>query len=86
MSNLVSLTCPSLLILSKTQTGISNFWISGQSFVREDCSNTKTDNDINMKLKPETKLDKRNTATSKKSDGDILLANCDIIVIFPIYG
>ena len=50
MSNLVSLTCPSLLILSKTQTGISNFWISGQSFVREDCSNTKTDNESNQKL------------------------------------
>ena len=39
-----------------------------------------------MKLVPVTKLDKRNTATSKKSDSDVISANCEVIVNFPIYG
>ena len=39
-----------------------------------------------MKLGPVTKLDKRNKITSKKFDDGVMLANCDVIVIFPIYG
>ena len=39
-----------------------------------------------MKLRPVTKLDKTNIATSKKFDGDVISANCDVIVFFPIYG
>ena len=39
-----------------------------------------------MKLGPETKLDKRNKATSKKIDNDVMLENCDVIAIFLIYG
>ena len=35
---------------------------------------------------PVTKPDKKNTATSKKFDDDIMLKNCEVIVIFPIYG
>ena len=35
-----------------------------------------------MKLGPVTKLDKRNTATLKKLDDDVLSANYDAIVIF----
>ena len=35
-----------------------------------------------MKLGPVTKLYKRNTATSKKLDDDVLSANYDAIVIF----
>ena len=38
-----------------------------------------------MKLGPVTKLDKRNKTTSK-NDNDVILANCDVIVTFPIYG
>ena len=38
-----------------------------------------------MKLGAVTKLDKRNTVTSKKCDNDAMSANCDIIAIFPIY-
>ena len=38
-----------------------------------------------MKLGPVTKLDKKNKTTSKKIDGD-MLENCDVIVIFSIYG
>ena len=39
-----------------------------------------------MKLKPVTKLDKRNKTTAKKIDDNFISANCDVIVIFPIYG
>ena len=38
-----------------------------------------------MKVGPVTKLDKKNTATSKKLDDDAMSANCDVMVIFPIY-
>ena len=38
-----------------------------------------------MKLGPVTKLDKKNK-TSKKLDDDVMSANCEDIVIFPIYG
>ena len=39
-----------------------------------------------MKLGRVTKLDKTNTTTLKKLEDDAMLANCDVIVIFPIYG
>ena len=39
-----------------------------------------------MKLGRVTKLDKRNKKTPKKFDDYVLSQNCDIIVIFPIYG
>ena len=39
-----------------------------------------------MKLGPVTKLDKRNETTSKKSNDDVMSANCDAIAIFLIYG
>ena len=32
-----------------------------------------------------TKLNKRNTATSKKFDDGVMSTNCDVIVLFPIY-
>ena len=37
-------------------------------------------------MKPVSKLDKRNKATSKKSDNDTMSVNCDVIDIFSIYG
>ena len=39
-----------------------------------------------MKLEPVTKLDKRNKTTSKKSHVDVMLGNCETIVIFRIFG
>ena len=45
-----------------------------------------------MKLRSVTELDKRNKTTSKKKerkekkDDDLMSANCDVIVILPIYG
>ena len=39
-----------------------------------------------MKLGPVTKLDRRNKTALKKIDNDVMLGNCDVIVIFSIYG
>ena len=39
-----------------------------------------------MKLGPVTKLDKRNRSLSKKIYDDVIPVNCDVIVIFPIFG
>ena len=39
-----------------------------------------------MKFGPATKLDRRNTATSKKIGDNVMSKNCDAIIVFPIYG
>ena len=44
--------------------GISDFRISGQPLVKENCHNSRT-SDIDMKLGPVTKLDKGNKTPSK---------------------
>ena len=67
MPNVVSVTRPSLQILSKTQTQvfpISRFQVN--PFIKENCHNSRANNDINMKLRLLTKLDKRNKTKSKK--------------------
>ena len=83
MPNLVSLACPNLQILNKTKRG-SN--ISGQSFINENCHNSRISHDIDIKLGPVTRLDRGNTSTSKKIDDDVMSTDCDVIVFFLIYG
>ena len=39
-----------------------------------------------MKLGPVIKLDKKSRTTSKKFDVDVMLENCDVIVILQIFG
>ena len=63
--------------------GVFDFLISDQSLINVNGHNSSDDTD--MKLGPVTKLDKRNKATSK-IDNDVISTNCDIVVIFPIYG
>ena len=60
--------------------GISDFQISGQSLIKENSHNSRTSDDI------DTKLHKRNKTKSKKFKDDVMSENCDVIVIFPIYG
>ena len=87
MAYLVSLTHPGLQILDKTKTGdFSNFRVSCQSLIKESYHNFRASDDIDMKLGPVTKLDKRNKAALKIFDDDVMLENCDVIVSFPIYG
>ena len=66
--------------------GISDFRISGQSLLKEICHNSRTGDNIDMKLGPVTKLDNKNKIMLKKIDDDVMLANFEIIEIFPIYG
>ena len=42
------------------------FWVSGQFLVKENCHNSRTSNDIGMRLGPVITLDKRIKRTSKK--------------------
>ena len=88
MPNLVSVNrFSSLQKLNKTQTGV--FSISGflvKSLVNKSCHNSGTSRDIDMKLEPVTKLDKRNRSTSKKIDHDFVSANHSVTLIFPIDG
>ena len=60
--------------------------MSGHSLIKENCHNSRTSDDIDMKLGPVTKLDKRNKTTSKQFDDNITSENCDVSIIFPIYG
>ena len=66
---------------TKLRWGISNFWISGQSLIKENCPNSSTSDDIDMKLGPVTKLDKGNNKRQKNID-DVMSENCDVIVFF----
>ena len=62
------------------------FKISGQSLIKESCHNSRVSDHIDMKLGPVTKPDKRNKATSKKFDVEVMSKNCDVIFIFRIFG
>ena len=53
--------------------------------MKKNCHNSRTSDDIDMKLGPATKLDKKNKTSSKKFDDDVMLENYDVIVISPIY-
>ena len=87
VANLVSLTHPGLQILDKSQTGdFSNFRVSCQSLIKESYHNFRASDDIDMKLGPVTKLDKRNKTKSKIFDNDVMSEICDVIVSFSIYG
>ena len=76
----------SLDIWQNSDRGISNFRISGQSLIKQNCPNSRTSDDVDMKLGPVTKLEKRNKTTSKKFDVNVMSENCDVIVIFWIFG
>ena len=65
---------------------ISDFWISGQFLIKENCHNSRTSDNIGIKLGPVTEIYNRNKATSKEFGDDVMLTNCDVIVIFLIYG
>ena len=48
--------------------------------------NFRTNNDIGIKLGPVAKHSKKKGTASKKSEADVMLKNCEAIVIFPFYG
>ena len=65
--------------------GVSDFQISGQPFIEENCHNSRTSNDFDVKLGPVTKLEKK-TRQYKKSLTSRYIGICEVIVIFRIYG
>ena len=79
MPHLVLLTLPSLSMLDKTQTralSISRSLV--KSLINKSCYNSRTSNDIDMKLGPVIKLEKRNIAMAKyynHKDNDVVSAN-----------
>ena len=66
----------------KSDGGISDFPISDQSFINKNCHKSRISHDIDIKFGVVTKLDKRNTSTSKNIDDDVMLVNCDVIAFF----
>ena len=85
--NLVFLTHPqSPDIGQNSDKGIFNFRISGQSLKKENCHNSRTCDNTDMKLGTATKLYKRNKTTLKKFEDNLMSANCNVTVIFLIYG
>ena len=70
----------------KPEGGISDFQISDQSLIKEKCHNSRKSDDIDIKLGPVTKLEKRIKTTSKKFKEDVMSASCKVIVISPIYA
>ena len=69
-----------------SERGFSDCQICGQSLIKENVYNSRTSDDIDIKLGPVTKLDKRNKTTSKKVDNDVMAASSHVIVIFSIHG
>ena len=59
--------------------GIFDFRISGQSLIKVNCQNSRTNDSTDEKLGTVTKLENR----EKKKY--VISVNCDVIVIFPIY-
>ena len=53
--------------------------------MKENCHNSRTSDDIDIKFGAITKIGKENKTTSKKSGNDVMLANYDVIVTFLIY-
>ena len=84
LANLVSLTCPSLPILAKLKRRYLQFPDFWSTLMKENCHNSRTSNDIDMKLGPVAKLNKINKTTSKKCGDDAMLTKYDVIVIFVI--
>ena len=76
--------CPE--IGQNSDGGISDFQISGQSFIKENGHNSRTSDDMDMKLGPVTELAKRTKTPSKKVDVDAMSEISEAIVIFWIFG
>ena len=69
-------------IRQNSDWGICDIRISCQSLKKENWHNCRTSDDIDMKLGPVTKIDKKNKIESKNFDDNVMSTNCDVIVIF----
>ena len=63
--------------------GISDFRISGQFLTKENCYNSRTSDDIDMKIEPVTRLDKRN----KTKLQNLTMTSCrEIVTLLSFFG
>ena len=63
--------------------GVSDFWISGQSLTKRKCHNSRTSDDIDMKLGLVTKLDKR----KKQRQENLTMTSCrKILTSLPFFN
>ena len=72
-------------IRENSNGSISDFLISRQSCINENCCNFRASNNTDMKLVPETNLT-RKTLQCQKHGNDVMPTNCDVFVFFPVYG
>ena len=56
------------------------------SFMKENYHKSRTSDDIDLKLGPVTKIDKRKKTFSKEIDDSAMSENYDVIYFFQIYG
>ena len=68
----------------RAKFGIYNSPQSSDTEQNSDGYNSRTSDDIDMKLGSVTKLNKRNKTTWKKVGQDVILTHCDVFVIFPV--
>ena len=71
-----------IVCVQKSDGGISDFRISGQSLILGNCHNSRTVMILTTKLGPVTKLDERNKTMSEKFVHNVMLKNCDVIFVF----
>ena len=83
MPNLVSLTRSSLQILGKTQTKV---FPGAISLIQENCHSSRNSDDVDVKFGLITKLYNKNKTVCKKIDDDVMSENCEVIIIFRIFG
>ena len=65
----------------KLDSSISDFWISGHPLIKRNCYNSRTSDDIDMKLGAVSKLDNTNKRMSK----NLVMMSCPQIVTLLLF-
>lgn len=87
MLNWVSITLPSPVSRYPNSDGV--FLIFGvliKSSLNKNCHRWVTSNDIKMKLRPLSQIEKKNTMISNKFDDEVMSVKYDVIITFPMNG
>ena len=82
MAKLVYFTFLSLQVWAKFRRGYIQFPDFCSILINVNCQNSKNSDDIDMKLAPVTKIDKRNKVTLKKFDDDVMSNYIHVRYIF----
>ena len=71
---------------AKLRRGYFLFPASGQSLIKENCHNSRTSNDIDIKLGPVSEFDKRTQQRQKKKKKKELCGNCHFFDLCSIWS